>query len=497
MATVSLRKTVEHYRQLVGSVTNTDTEQLAQLRGLPFYNWESPGRTFQDITFNHAIGLPQKNGQQFPLFDYEQMLFDELQQHKHIWIKKATGLGVTEFMLRYMAWLCFNSNLPSLIAGSQMCIVTGPRIELAITLIDRMKGLFGNSNLELKFDSKETVIELNGVHIEAYPSHHLDAMRGLDKVAFIYLDEADFFPPGQQQDARDVSERYIAKSNPWIVMVSTPNAPEQLFDRIEHEPESTCLYRRLFLDYTYGLGRIYTEQEIAEARRSPSFEREYNLKYLGLIGNVFHTKDIEAAMKRGRNLPNNFSTNSYTQKSVGIDPGYGSSAFAICVTELVDGLVQVLYAEEFAQADFNEMIERTIDLLDKYGTSFEGRSRIFVDGANPSFIRALKDRIGEDSDYERQTSHLKTNYGHNFSLQSLIYNMFIVPIAFNREHKSMLSHAKQLMEYDNGRVAIHPKFTKLITSLRTAVADEWSLDKEATSHDDLFDSFRLSLQFWH
>ena len=29
-----------------------------------------------------------------------------------------------------------------LIKGAQMCIVTGPRIELAITLIDRMKGLF-------------------------------------------------------------------------------------------------------------------------------------------------------------------------------------------------------------------------------------------------------------------------------------------------------------------------------------------------------------------
>ena len=34
------------------------------------------------------------------------------------------------------------------------------------------------------------------------------------RVSFIYLDEADFFPPGEQQDARDGSERYIAKSNP-------------------------------------------------------------------------------------------------------------------------------------------------------------------------------------------------------------------------------------------------------------------------------------------
>ena len=100
-----------------------------------------------------------------------------------------------------------------------MCIVTGPRIDLAITLIDRMKRLFKETT-GLEFDTRETVIELNGVHIEAYPSHHLDAMRGLPHVSFIFLDEADFFPIGQQADARDCSERYIGKSNPWIVMVS-------------------------------------------------------------------------------------------------------------------------------------------------------------------------------------------------------------------------------------------------------------------------------------
>jgi hypothetical protein len=121
-------------------------------------------------------------------------------------------------------------------------------------------------------------------------------MRGLTNVSFIYLDEADFFPPGQQQDARDVSERYIAKSNPCIVMVSTPNAPDNLFEKIEREPEDTCLYKRLFLDYTYGLDKIYTREEIALAKQSPSFEREYNLKYLGKVGNVFHTLDIEAVI---------------------------------------------------------------------------------------------------------------------------------------------------------------------------------------------------------
>jgi late competence protein required for DNA uptake (superfamily II DNA/RNA helicase) len=106
-----------------------------------------------------------------------------------------------------MAWLCLKDNA---LSGSQMCIVTGPRIDLAIALIERMKKLFSDKGL-IPFDTKETEVELNGVKIEAFPSHHLDAMRGLPNVSFILLDEADFFPPGQQQDARDVSERYIAK----------------------------------------------------------------------------------------------------------------------------------------------------------------------------------------------------------------------------------------------------------------------------------------------
>jgi hypothetical protein len=54
-------------------------------------------------------------------------------------------------------------------------------------------------------------------------------------------------------------------------MISTPNAPDGLFEKIEREPEATCLYKRLFLDYTYGLDKIYTKQEIALARPEVKF----------------------------------------------------------------------------------------------------------------------------------------------------------------------------------------------------------------------------------
>jgi hypothetical protein len=76
--------------------------------------------------------------------------------------------------------------------------------------------------------------------------------------------------------------------------------------------------------------------------------------------------------------------------------------------------------------------------------------------------------------------------------------MFVIPVPFNKYHKEMLSHCKELLEYRNGYVAINPKYRKLITALRTAVENgEGVLDKGAISRDDLFDAFKLSLRFWH
>jgi late competence protein required for DNA uptake (superfamily II DNA/RNA helicase) len=79
---------------------------------------------------------------------------------KHLWIKKATGLGITEFFLRMMAWLCTVSET-QVARNCQMCIVTGPNIDIAIKLITRLKNIF-ERKLGLIFSSKETVLELNG-----------------------------------------------------------------------------------------------------------------------------------------------------------------------------------------------------------------------------------------------------------------------------------------------------------------------------------------------
>ena len=286
-----------------------------------------------------------------------------------------------------MAWLClYNDDYQN----AQMVIVTGPNQELSIKLIKRMKGLFVDK-LGATFDSKETVLNLNGCNIEAYPSNHIDAFRSLTNPRFILLDECDFHRKNEQEDVRHVAERYIAKSDPFIVMMSTPNAPGGLFERIEKEPFETCIYKKMFLDYTYGLGKIYTQEEIDKARASPSFEREYCLKYQGLIGNVFSWASIENALKVKYN-PNQIIPEA--PKSLAVDPGFGSSEFAICATQLVNGKIQVIYADSYDRADFTDMIEEVWDLKQKCGHV----SNIYCDAANPEVVQALKKEFEERFD---------------------------------------------------------------------------------------------------
>lgn len=60
----------------------------------------------------------------------------------------------------------------------------------------------------------------------------------------------------------------------------------------------------------------------------------------------------------------------------------------------------MVHSEEYQRRDFNQMIAITVKLLDEYDIKFNNKYRMFVDGTNPSFIRALKDRVDEDTNYE-------------------------------------------------------------------------------------------------
>jgi hypothetical protein len=66
------------------------------------------------------------------------------------------------------------------------------------------------------------------------------------------------------------------------------------------ELEESSLYHKLKFDYRYGLEGpypIYSEEQIQQAKLSPEFGREFELQYLGLVGNVFSQQSIENCQK--------------------------------------------------------------------------------------------------------------------------------------------------------------------------------------------------------
>jgi hypothetical protein len=370
-----------------------------------------------------------------------------------------------------------------------MVIITGPNQELAIKCIKRIKSLFSQEPHGIYFDSKETVIELNGCSIEAYPSNHIDAFRSLTNPKFILLDEADFFRKGEQEEVRHVAERYIAKSDPFIVMVSTPNRPDGLFNKIEKESFESCIYKKLFLDYTYGLSKIYCEEEIEKAKHSPSFEREYCLKYQGLIGNVFSTQSIENCQKIEYNP---LSVIPDCKVSIGIDPSFGSSKFGIVATRWANERIEVIEAEEFERPDFNDMINRVWQIKQKHKVD-DNNLTIYVDAANPEIWSSLKRMINEP--HSERFVFDKLSYYKKNDMNPALY-MKVIPVPFSTEGAKMLQHTKSLLEDKDNLVVIDKRFDKLLTSLRTAVAMEYKLSKEETSYHDILDAFRLSLQLY-
>jgi hypothetical protein len=125
-------------------------------------------------------------------------------------------------------------------------------------------------------------------------------------------------------------------------------------------------------------------------------------------------------------------------------------------------------------------------------------TNIYCDAANPEVVQALKMEFEErfDEQYIREQFAYCRKY--NLHIED---RMFIVPIPFSVEGAKSLQHAKWLLdeweEDGSSLIAIdRERFHKLVTALRTAVANEYKLDKEVSVFHDILDAFRLSRTFY-
>ena len=409
----------------------------------PKFYCDNPYSTEKRCCFNHFVGLPVKNDTPLPIFDYEIDVVNVLSSKKLLWIKKATGLGITELVLR---WIIFKCLTDITWKDSQVCIVTAPRLELAISLIDRINKIYENET------HKSTSIMINGVKIEAFPSHHLDTMRGLPNPKCIFLDEADFFPPSMQKEALAIAERYLAKSNPYIILVSTPNMPNGLFDQIERDENS--MYHKIFMPYTVGLDKIFTKEDIEIAKASPSFEREYNLKFGIGFGTIYPYELINELIQ------------SYDLTFTGgqmvrtIDPAFGSSKFAIMETEMLDGIAYPKYCVQIDRPSPTAMTE----LIVLRNAQFPMPT--LVDSAHPGLIRDLVDR-----------------------------NVSASEVRFNSELSNMTIEGSQMVK--EKRVRFHPDICQDLTAqLKSVEMNEKGHPDKKKLNFDLGDCYQMMANYF-
>lgn len=147
-------------------------------------------------------------------------------------------------------------------------------------------------------------------------------------------------------------------------------------------------------------------------------------------------------------------------------------------TDNGEHMIRVIDSHLIDKGDPNQIVELCWDIWKKYNYM---NVLYWIDGSNRAMVNLLKIRWQESLSWESNES-----FGSNVKIR---------PVNFNTEHKNMLSNLHALVS--KSFLAIDPKFDKLITSLRTAYAEELNLKKDIGSYSDLLDALRLALKGYH
>ena len=290
----------------------------------------------------------------------------------------------------------------------------------------------------------------------------------------------------------------LANSNGTMLIESPPRGPrgtlydiytksklERDTERESETPESQFKVFEVTAREAVQAGLISQDFLEAERQRLGTLYRQYyEAAFISAIYAAFDVLAIEQCEIEGAKIGISPIT-QYMPRCMGIDPGFGSSEFALTILEHMTHINKnrVLYAQSFERATYEHMKTTAYQLIKHYDID-----SVYVDAANPEFIKSLKIVLGENINYE---DTLRLAQRDNMRLENM---MQVIPVNFRTEDKPLLQHAKAMIEANE--IAIHPCFNDLLNDLRIAQEINGGLDKHQGNALDLVDSFRLALKFF-
>jgi hypothetical protein len=247
--------------------------------------------------FNEYLGLPHKKGIQYPMFEYQKNIREEILKNKHIIINKFTGAGMTETIPRICAEIMCTGTMDHI----QVAVITGTNMAFTQEVMNtRIKPLFTTNHPELinqKKTNKNIITLHNDYYFKGYPTDHIDVLRGQDDIGIIFIDEAAFFHSNRQEELRMAVERYDSKTNPTIIWNSTPNGPQGAYYNIwEGAIKKENQYTPITLNWKLGLDTIFTKEDITALQYTQKtnprlFAQEYDNQFISPQGSMMPQLD--------------------------------------------------------------------------------------------------------------------------------------------------------------------------------------------------------------
>lgn len=283
----------------------------------------------------------------------------------------------------------------------------------------------------------------------------------------------------------------LANTGGRMLIESPPRGPQgklyEIYTKSREQtdlesPEGQFKVKQFPVDLAVAEG-IITEQQVDEYRAlfGREFPQYFEAEFIAVGGNVFTLDDVERAEMFGKKVDYTHILRR-TPKSMGIDPGFGSSNFGVVITQMNNGKIEVIFAEEYGKSSPTRELQNAWEIAHRYGVN-----KIYIDATNPGYIRDLKRMFGEREDYEVD---LKRARRYKTTPERL---MKIVPKSFGQEGKEMLANAQSMFE--RGLIAIHPDFEMLLRQCRSAIEINGQIDKNKGNFDTL-DGLRLSLEYF-
>lgn len=421
--------------------------------------------------FRHWIGLPKRWSKRHPYYTWQKDLIDDWYEYNHFYMLKPPKIGATEL---YLALAIHEALINPEWKNGQIAIVVGTGANEAEKMIGRCKDM-----LELKDESgyglgtykyqinedynTKKEFSIKNVEFRAHPANNIDSIRSQPNMRLIIVDEGAFFTVVDQQKVREAFEHYVGGSSAKIVLISTAgDVPQGFMYDIEHENPS--LYKKYIIDYYWGLEvnpesftSLYNKEMLDEAKKLPSWNRNYLHNWGHGSGNIFNQTDIEKSIESYDLSPIGIN------RIVAVDPAYGNSEgaskFGLVVAEKRDGIIYFLKAEQYERLDYVQAIQIIEGVLSIYGAD-----HLYIDGSQTGLINYFSPKIATTG------------------------------VLFNKSGLEMTDHAA--ITVSGGNVKINTIFEDLVKQLRAVKRNDKGLPNKKELSFDIGDAFLMALWYY-